>query len=258
MSTALPTARVKATRLSPKISIFYGMHKVGKTGKAVELEDCLILDTEGGSEMYDCMRVDISSANKVMQLAKTLLTEKAKLPPGKKFLYKYGVIDTIDKLEELAVAYLTWKWNHEETDPKKKIQSITDLDYGRGYGYVRDLVMTWVNGFAGAFEHLIILGHVRDKIISTKEGVEVTSKDLGLMGKMGIILCAAVDAIGYVYRALDGELRVNFKTSEINPTMGARFPYIAGKDLKFEWAAIFDPTYTENQLKALAAEEPAK
>lgn len=233
----LPTGPSKPSRLVPKISVFYGIPKVGKTGKSTELPGHLILDGEGGAEMYECTRLPITSPALVINTASALA--KAKKETGK-YPYKFGIIDTVDTLEEQAVAYCTWLYNKDKA-AKDQVQKITDLDYGRGYGYVRDTVKTWILGYAGAFEHLIILSHVRDKVLSTKEGQEVVAKDLSLMGKMGEIICAMADVIGYVYRDLSEELRVNFKTSEISPTMGARFDYLAGKDIKWEWDAIFPP-----------------
>src|SRR5688572_11849896 len=61
MSGILPHERVKATRINPKILVLYGMPKVGKTGVVAQLKNCLIEDTEGGAEMYDCMRLPVTS-----------------------------------------------------------------------------------------------------------------------------------------------------------------------------------------------------
>lgn len=243
----LPTQRTKPTRLVPKISIFYGIPKVGKTGKAAELEDALFLDGEGGSEMYECMRIAIDSPKAVIEAAQALgLAKKAK---GGKAAYRYGIVDTIDTLEEQAVAYQTWLYN-KDREKKDQVAKITDLDYGRGYGYVRDCVKTWLLGYAGAFDHLIILSHVRDKTISTKENMEVVAKDLSLAGKLGEIVCAMADVIGYVYRDLSNDLRVSFQTNEARPTMGARFDYLAGKDMIWDWNTIFPPELVAQQ-KAL-------
>lgn len=233
----LPTERAKPTRLVPKISVFYGIPKVGKTGKCAELENALFLDGEGGAEMYECMRLAIDSPKAVIEAAAAL--GQAKKTQGKP-AYRFGIIDTVDTLEDQAIAYQTWLYN-KDRDKKDQVQRVTDLDYGRGYGYVRDCVKTWLLGFAGAFDHLIILSHVRDKTISTKENSEVVAKDLSLQGKLGEIVCAMADVIGYVYRDLSEELRVSFQTSEARPTMGARFDYLAGKDIKWEWDAIFPP-----------------
>lgn len=245
----LPEKRSKPTRLVPKISVFYGIPKVGKTGKCSEIEEALFLQAEPGAEMYECMRLMMDTPALTIQTAQALAAKKKELgrPP-----YKYIIVDTVDALEDIAIAYQTWLYNKEK-EKKDQVQKITDLDWGRGHGYVRDCVKVWLLGFAGACEHLIILSHVRDAVISTKEGLEVTAKELSLQGKMGEIVCAMADVIGYVYRDLSNELRVCFATQEARATMGARFTYLAGQDIPWEWDIIFPPNLLAEQAALTAA-----
>lgn len=248
----LPKSRIAPTRLVPKIVLLYGMHKIGKTRLLSMLDDCLIADfEEEGSAMYENMRVPINSWDDVNKLGNALMAEKTaqgKMP------YRFLGVDTIDKMEEMAIAYETLLYNKDKA-PKDRVGVITDLDYGRGYGYVRERMQLWINGLAGACEHLIIIGHVKDKIITSKDGIEATSKDLALSGKLGSIICAKVDVIGYMYRDLNGVLRVNFQTKEANPTMGGRFPYLSGKDMEFSWEAIFSPSDEDIQAMQEANKE---
>ena len=53
----LPTKKVKASRKSPKNMIIYGAPKIGKTTVLAQLDDCLIIDLEKGSDMLDALNL---------------------------------------------------------------------------------------------------------------------------------------------------------------------------------------------------------
>lgn len=93
----------------------------------------------------------------------------------------------------------------------------------------------------------IILGHVRDKLIE-KKGKEMTERGLDLTGKSASILCAQVDAIGYLYRH-ENKTIINFQSSE-SLISGARSPHLKGREIvvaesdennnvKVNWSQIF-------------------
>jgi hypothetical protein len=50
-----------------------------------------------------------------------------------------------------------------------------------------------------------------------------------------------VDAIGYMYRNKNSELMVNFQSVEDSAVMGGRAKHLTGKNMKFDWSAIFIP-----------------
>ena len=58
MSIKLPETRGPVSRINPKTLLLYGLPKVGKTDALSQLDDCLILDMEGGTEMYEVMSLD--------------------------------------------------------------------------------------------------------------------------------------------------------------------------------------------------------
>lgn len=244
--TMLPKERIPATRLVPKITLLYGQTKTGKTEKLAELEDLLEIDAEpivSGAEMYNMMRVTVSNWGDVLQIGALLHKEK-QANPGK-IPYKFIALDTIDGIEDMAISYQTYVYNKGKK-PEEHVGVITDLEYGRGHGYVRDQMKAWVGAFAGYCEHLILISHVRDSE-TTEKGIntDIVSKEISLSGKLVVIICAACDAIGYVYRDLSGNPRISFITKDINSTMGTRMKYLAGKDIEFNWKAIFDPTSEE-------------
>ena len=87
----LPKQVVKAARKSPKNMIIYGPPKIGKTTALSQLENCLIIDLEDGSDMVDALKIKANSLAELAQIGKAIISE------GKP--YKYIAIDTITQLE---------------------------------------------------------------------------------------------------------------------------------------------------------------
>ena len=50
---ALKKTKRKAISTNPKVMLLYGAPKVGKTTALSQLDDCLIIDTEGGANMVE-------------------------------------------------------------------------------------------------------------------------------------------------------------------------------------------------------------
>jgi AAA domain len=241
----LPAKVVKATRLSPKILVLYGVPKVGKTKVLTDLGDeCLIMDTEDGTAMYDCMSVSIPSAAALDKLVEAIREEgKARKAAGKTgddiYPYRYGAIDTLDKLEEIAEIEATRKYkasNLCSKEFKAEGKTVTELPHGLGYYYLREELLLMINKLAPLFRYLILVVHVKEKLLD-KKGEQVKVNDISLTGKLGMMVCAKADAIGYLSREGD-TLQVSFQTSESH-VMGARQPHLAGKKFQFDWKQIY-------------------
>jgi hypothetical protein len=241
----LPAKVVKATRLSPKILVLYGVPKVGKTKVLTDLGDeCLILDTEDGTAMYDCLNVPISSAAMLDKFIDAVRAEaKARKESGKTgdelYPYKYGAVDTLDKLEEIAEIEATRKYkasNLCSKEFKAEGKSVTELPHGLGYYYLREELLLMINKLAPIFKYLILVVHVKEKLLD-KKGEQVKVNDISLTGKLGMMVCAKADAIGYLSRETNG-LQVSFQTSESH-VMGARQPHLAGQKFPFDWKKIY-------------------
>ena len=251
----LPKQRMGASSTIPRNIILYGLPKCGKTEAVSQLDNCLILDLEKGSEMYDVMRLDIGAMTDIKSTLVALHTEKeARKAAGKTgddiYPYKYGVIDTVDKLEEYAVISATEKYKSSVIGSKFTGDSVIDLPMGAGWGLVRDELLLRVAQLSEYFRHLIIISHVKDKYLDgkdSKDGNQVSILDLSLSGKLGAILSAKVDAIGYLYRGSKskdepyGQLMVSFATND-KSVMGSRYKHLAGKTVPFSWDTIFTPT----------------
>lgn len=238
MSNILPEGKLKPTRLTPKTLLLYALPKVGKTKLLSELENTLILDFEGGAEMYECARVPINSCDDIDKVI-TAILEKGKANGGK-YPYKYLAIDTIDILEDYVETLETRLHNLTPEGKKDPVKTVADLAYGAGYGRIRRGVVNYIEKLSRVCKHLIVIAHVKEKLLN-KGGVEVTSRDISLSGKLAGIVCSKMDAIGYLSRNPNmegGKMMVSFQTSD-NAVMGARFDHLAGKMFPFEWDKIF-------------------
>jgi len=228
----LPKKKVKASRKSPKNMIIYGAPKIGKTTVLAQLDDCLIIDLEQGSDMLDALKVQVNSLKELGEIGKEIYQE------GKP--YKYVAIDTISKLEEWCEEegkqiYLKTPMgkNFEQKNPG---MSILSLPNGAGYLYLRMAYKKWIDRLNTLADHVILVGHLKDKMLE-KKGKEVAVKDLDLTGKIKQITCANADAVGYIYREEDVTM-VSFDSLG-DVVAGSRCDHLKGKTMPMEWSKIF-------------------
>ncbi len=239
----LPNEPVKPSRINPKILVLYGLPKVGKTKKLSELENNLIVDLEDGAAYYECLRVTLTSIAQLDDLYASIMEEgKKRAAAGKKgedlFPYKYISLDTIDALEDCAERAATAKYKKSTIGKSFDGESVIELPNGGGYYYLRKEVMDTLVKISKVCKTLIIISHVKEKNLS-KGGMDVSVRDISLTGKLGQIVCAKADAIGYVYREQDGPLMVSFETIEASAVMGGRCEHLKGRVMEFEWENIF-------------------
>ena len=258
MSTIqLPTREtpVKATRIGPKILILYSLPKVGKTEQLTELAkitDCLIVDAEQphGTDTYETTAMKVDNMAQVMYVPTLVTAEGTKrIAAGKKgleaFPYTFLAIDTLDAVEDMAEDSETIKYKESTMGKTFKGRSVLELPNGGGYYYLRNGVTDVIEAYSAVTPYLILIVHVKEKLIATKEGAEVKINDISLTGKLSSIVCAKADAIGYMYRNPKGELRVSFQTYD-GAVMGARQKYLAGKDMPFAWETIYPDVFPQS------------
>ena len=223
----LPTKKVKASRKSPKNMIIYGAPKIGKTTVLSQLDNCLIIDLEDGSDMLDALKVKATNLKELADVGKAIMAA------GKP--YKYVAIDTISKLEEWCEAegkkiYMKTPMgkNFEDKNPG---MSILALPNGAGYLYLRMAYKKWLDKLNMLADHVILVGHLKDKMLE-KKGKEVAVKDLDLTGKIKQITCANADAVGYIYREADKTM-ISFDSLE-DTVAGSRCEHLKGQDHAYE------------------------
>ena len=228
----LPTKKVKASRKSPKNMIIYGAPKIGKTTVLAQLDDCLIIDLEKGSDMLDALKVQANSLKELGEIGKEIFQQ------GKP--YKYVAIDTISKLEEWCEEegkqiYLKTPMG-KSFETKNPGMSILSLPNGAGYLYLRMAYKRWMDRLNTLADHAILVGHLKDKMLE-KKGKEVAVKDLDLTGKIKQITCANADAVGYIYRE-DDVTMISFDSLD-DIVAGSRCEHLKGKTMPMEWSKIF-------------------
>ena len=72
MEINLPTSRVPATCKSPKNLIIFSKPKAGKTTVLSQLDNCLILDLENGSDYVDALKIKASSVEEIKHIGKAI------------------------------------------------------------------------------------------------------------------------------------------------------------------------------------------
>jgi len=228
----LPTEKVKASRKSPKNMIIYGAPKIGKTTVLSQLDNCLIIDLEDGSDMLDALKVKAHSLKDLQSIGSAIMKE------GRP--YKYIAIDTISKLEEWCESYAKQIYMKtpmgKNFDQKNPGASVLSLPNGAGYLYLRIAYKEWMDKLNKLADHVILVGHLKDKMLE-KKGKEVAVKDLDLTGKIKQITCANADAVGYIFR--EGEDTMISFNSLDDTVAGSRCEHLKGQTMPMKWSEIF-------------------
>lgn len=216
----LPKEKIKAKQKSPNSILIFGGAKVGKTTAVSELENCLILDFEEGTNSIDALKVNIDS----FETLREVLTEikKAGYP------YRYIAVDTVSALERMCEE-LALKLYLKTPMGKGYKGDILDLPKGGGYYYLRKAILSVLKEIAlCAKDSMILLGHLKNSVID-KDGKEFNAREVDLTGKISSIICAEVDATAYAYRDKD-KLMLNFENSE-QLSAGSRQEHLFGKQI---------------------------
>tara|TARA_Y100000361_G_scaffold7289_1_gene6089 strand:+ start:140 stop:787 length:648 start_codon:yes stop_codon:yes gene_type:complete len=212
--------------------IIYGPPKIGKTTVLSQLDNCLIIDLEQGSDMVDALKVKVNNLTELTNVAREIIKQDKP--------YKYVAIDTISKLEEWCEAegkkiYMKTPMG-KNFETKNPGMSILSLPNGAGYLYLRMAYKKWIDRLNLLADHVILVGHLKDKMLE-KKGKEVAVKDLDLTGKIKQITCANADAVGYIYREEDKTM-VSFNSLD-DITAGSRCAHLKGKTMPMNWSDIY-------------------
>lgn len=219
----LPTEKTKASKQDPGFMLLYGQPKVGKTSSLAELKNCLIIDTENGTNYVDALKTNVNSLDEYREMNKTFISTGIK--------YDYIALDTVDNLA---------LWIEQYICKENNVKTIGDMEYGKGFALVRDTVIKAVNRLKDfTNKGLIVIGHTKTStIIDEDHNKVINMNELNLTGKLKNELMANSDAIGFVFRE-EGELKISFKTGGDNAATGSRCPHLADKILDFNWSQIY-------------------
>jgi hypothetical protein len=217
----LPISKTKATLTDPGKLIIYSKPKTGKTSLLAELENNLIIDLENGTQYYDALKVNINSVQELMDLIKAIIAA------GKP--YKYITLDTLTKLEDLALPYALTLYKQTPMGKSFTGTNVLDLPNGAGYKYLRDAMTNLLNAIYKCADRIILLGHLKTTNIE-KNGKEVSARELDLTGKIKSMVSADVDAIGLLYRGEDSKNILSFKTTD-DVICGARPTHLKDQEI---------------------------
>ena len=253
--TLIPNSIVKSTRVNPKTMVLFAKPKVGKTEMCAGLPNSLLIDLEDGSEFVDAVKVNIKaeaakSKKTDLEVVQEVIAELKQANAEKGgYAFKYGILDTVTAVEEMVLPIARNMYVNTPQGRNFQGSDVRTLPNGAGYQYTREALWMFINMFRELFDTLIIIGHLKDKLIE-KDGKEMNERGLDLAGKSSSLLCSQVDAIGYIYRDADGDTAINFKPSE-STTCGSRSEHLKNQEnikvitknedgsLKVDWSKIF-------------------
>lgn len=254
----IPEGLVPASRVNPQMLLAYAGPKTGKTTACAALPDSLILELEpSGADFVDARKIDITGMPHLLAVLAKLTAQRAEGKPACRRL----VIDTIDEVEKLCDPAALAEYKRSVMGKDFAGTSITELPLGAGYGRLRDKLGETLWLFSKAAEEVILLAHVRDRVI-TKTAGDVSSLDIDLSGKCRQICCSRCSSIGFMRRDFADNLYINFRTSE-TVNCGSRCAHLTGKEillgerkdgkLVFHWSRI----YLDQQQPTADAPAPA-
>lgn len=250
----IPKEKKQNSSTNPRKLFLYSHTKVGKTTLLSGLDNCLIIDTEDGSNFINGYIVNIrEEMRKNPQLSPIkILYELSKEIKESDKKFDYIAIDTVTALQDIAEDYATMIYMNTQIGKNFKGKSVLELPQGAGYYWLRKAFSTIYSWFDGLSKCLILVGHTKLSSI-LKDGKELNARDIELVGKLKQIISADCDAIGYLYRDKEdpNKVIVSFKSESLDLATGARPEHLRNqqfviseynpetKQFKFYWDKIF-------------------
>lgn len=234
MEIELPKEKIKASRINPRSLVLFGKEKSGKSTILSALNNCLIIDVERGTDFLDALKFDVIKKAEEEDTLPIVILKKLinKIKEGNKkkgdYVYKYIALDTVSALEDIVLPYANKLYKDTPQGRNWIGDDVTTLPNGAGYRFTRMALFEIINELESICDTLIILGHVKDKMIEVN-GEEINERGLDLIGKSSSILCSKVDAIGYVYRK-ENKTIINFRPSE-SLIVGGRSKHLIGQEI---------------------------
>ncbi len=255
----LPTGLSQPTK-NMESCILYGLPKCGKTTLLSTLPNCLIIDTENGSNKISGLVKKVPSDKGPVSRMKWLdefadyLIEQGKP-------YDYVAIDTLSEVNDWAEWSGTYRYmnsaqgksfNRVDGEKDGVMLKPSDIDYesvhnlGQGYGYRwsrEDTIRLFDKYLKVAKKCVFFVCHVEEKFSGGGDNrigklqEQVAPKQLALTGKVKDILPRKVDGIGYVYNE-DGQVKINFTGNE-ERVGGNRCEHLRGYNDVADWSKIF-------------------
>ena len=249
----LPIKKEKASRVNPKKIIIYGNPKTGKSTALSQLDNCLIIDVEDGTNFLEALKINVlelarqKETSPLVILKDVINSIKTHNKENGGYLYKFIALDTVSALEDIVLPLANNLYKKTTQGKNWDGDDVTLLGNGAGYRWTRLALAMVINELEEICDTLIILGHIKDKMV-TRGGEEMNEQGLDLTGKMAGILASKVDAVGYIYRK-DNQTIVDFTATE-TMVCGGRCAHLVNKkvvliesdddnNIKVDWSEIF-------------------
>jgi hypothetical protein len=257
----LPTEKIKGTRVNPKILLIYAIQKLGKTSILSKLENCLIIDTEDGTESanIEALKIKCSNLSELNEIGKAIIA--AQKP------YKFIAIDTVTEFESWCEKEATERYKKSTLGSNFTGNSVLELPRGGGYLYLRLAFQRYLEYVTTLADNIILVAHVKDSEMVVKAGKDekgndeykelgkdsVSSFSIDLMGKDKQIACAKADAIAFMYKKVIGSEKgkpitprfLNFNSDEV--LTGSRISRLRGEILISQMEKDGKQTFDDNE-----------
>jgi len=205
----LPSVRTqKEPNYLKKIYLFYGQPKAGKTTTAAAFGDdddnrVLFFATEPGHKFQEIYKWQTENGRDPQTWSDFLecCRELAKAPAHS---FNMVAIDIVDNL---------WKWCALHVCKQQGIKHESDLDFGKGYAFIREEFMKPINWLGQSGYGIMFLSHSqdRDKDIGFKK---LNYTDSTLPGSAKKVIHGLCDYILYFHLDLDGNRFIRTKGTE--------------------------------------------
>lgn len=249
----LPTTEMPATEVNPKTLVIFGHTKQGKTTAVANLKDNLIIDLEGGTRYYNCMKIDVKaeaekSSRTNWEVFKDIIMElKQHKETHGKNMYKYITIDTVGVLEDVIMPYAIQLHMMAPQNKNFKGKDLKAVPNGAGWLAIREAFFNVIAMLNLYCDTAILIAHTKGKTIN-RRGSELTVTDIDVSGKMSQMLAANADAIALIYRKKNQTI-LSFKSDEL-VAAGARIDHLREREIvlyesdendnmTFHWDKIF-------------------
>lgn len=222
--------------------LIIGEPKAGKSTLASGIDNCLVLDTQGGHNKLPSMSLDLreearNQGKEPMDIFRASLVMLKKDCP-----YDAVCIDTLDDISVMAEDLAVKNCNADNTVTVKG-KAIGDFAYGKGYAEHRGIVLSILTALRGLPCTVILIAH--NKRMIDEESHEVT-KVLDLPGKLAHQVPGEVDHIGIASKSKKGFV-LSFEGYESERSgrksimqAGSRNPHLNGKVIDTSWDAILE------------------
>lgn len=224
----LPTQPIPAVKFNPKRVVIYGQAKIGKSSALSQLENNLIIDTEGGTEYMNAMAIQARTVEELGQIAQAIKEKNAEV--GHNF-YKYITIDTATRLEEICLPWAASIYR-KTVDQKWTGTDVRDIGFGAGYRVLYDCIERILKLFEDLCDTFIITCHTYEDVDGKSDAIQRTSLSLPKGVRKNVE--RFYDCIGYCYRK-GKETHLSFVGGD-NYTKGTRIDHLRDQDIVVaEW-----------------------